>query len=101
MGRETERGTCRHSHPAQPLTSHPSRGPRAHPVEQSLSLTSPAGSAVKNPPEMQQTHMPSLGWEDPLQKAMATPVFLCRKTHGQSSLVDTAHRVTKLTNRVR
>ena len=87
MGRETEKGTGRHSHPAQPLTSHLSRGPRAHPVEQL--------------PEMQETHMRSLGWEDPLQKAMATPVFLCRKTHGQSILVGTAHRVTKLTNRVR
>ena len=79
MGRETEKGTCRHSQPAQPLTSHLSRGPRAHPVEQS--------------PEMQETQMRSLGWEDPLQKAMATPVFLCRKTHGQSSLAHKTHRV--------
>ena len=30
----------------------------------------------------------SLGWEDPLEKAMAThPVFLSGKSHGQSNLV--------------
>ena len=27
---------------------------------------------VKNPPAMQQTWVPSLGWEDPLKKGMAT-----------------------------
>ena len=27
---------------------------------------------VKNPPTMQETQVPSLGWEDPLEKAMAT-----------------------------
>ena len=27
---------------------------------------------VKNPPAMQETQVPSLGWEDPLEKAMAT-----------------------------
>ena len=27
---------------------------------------------VKNPPAMQETQVPSLGWEDPLVKAMAT-----------------------------
>ena len=26
---------------------------------------------VKNPPAMQQTHVPFLGWEDPLEKEMA------------------------------
>ena len=38
----------------------------------------PGGSAVKNPPAMQETRVPSLGWEDPLEKGMATPtpVFL-------------------------
>ena len=33
----------------------------------------PAGSAVKNPPamqEMQDTWVPSLGWEDPLEKGI-------------------------------
>ena len=27
---------------------------------------------VKNPPEMQETRVQSLGWEDPLEKGMAT-----------------------------
>ena len=27
---------------------------------------------VKNPPAMQETWVPSLGWEDPLEKDMAT-----------------------------
>ena len=32
---------------------------------------------VKNPPAMRETWVPSLGWEDPLEKGMAThSVFL-------------------------
>ena len=27
---------------------------------------------VKNPPAIQETQVPSLGWEDPLEKGMAT-----------------------------
>ena len=30
------------------------------------------GSVVKNLPEMQETWVQSLGWEDPLEKEMAT-----------------------------
>ena len=33
----------------------------------------PVGSVVKNPPVMQETWIPSLGWEDPLEEEMATP----------------------------
>ena len=32
----------------------------------------PNGSAVKNPPAMQETQVRSLGQEDPLEKGMAT-----------------------------
>ena len=32
----------------------------------------PCGSAVKNPPAMQETWVRSLGWEDPLEKGEAT-----------------------------
>ena len=32
----------------------------------------PGGSVVKNLPAMQETQVPSLGWEDPLEKQMAT-----------------------------
>ena len=38
----------------------------------------PSGSAVKNPPAMQETWIQSLGWEDPLEgrACQPTPVFL-------------------------
>ena len=32
----------------------------------------PSGSAVKNPPAMQETQVRSLGWEDPPEKEMVT-----------------------------
>ena len=51
----------------------------------------PCGSTVKNPhsaQEMQETQVPSLGWEDPLEKEMEpTLVLLPRKSRGQRSLV--------------
>ena len=37
-----------------------------------LNLGFPGGSAVKNPPVMQETQVYYLGWEDPLEKEMAT-----------------------------
>ena len=41
----------------------------------------------KNLPAMQETWVQSLGWEDPLEKQMATtPVLLPGKSHGQRSL---------------
>ena len=33
-----------------------------------LSMGFPNGSAVKNPPAMEETQVQSLGWEDPLEK---------------------------------
>ena len=44
---------------------------------------------VKNLPAMQETWVRSLGWEDPLEKEMATHsrIFLPRKFHGWRSLV--------------
>ena len=51
----------------------------------------PGGSAVKNPPamqEMQEMQVPSLGWELPWRgKWQPTPVFLPGQSHGQRSLV--------------
>ena len=35
-------------------------------------MASLAAQMVKNPPEMQETWVRSLGWEDPLEKEMAT-----------------------------
>ena len=51
----------------------------------------------KNPPAMWETWVPSLGWEDSLEKEMAThSVLLPRKSHGRRSLVQaTVHGVTK------
>ena len=42
---------------------------------------------VKNLPAMQETQVRSLGQEDPLEKEMATPVFLPGEFLGQRSLV--------------
>ena len=37
-----------------------------------LSLGFPGDSVVKNPPAMRETWVQSLGWENPLEKEMAT-----------------------------
>ena len=43
---------------------------------------------VKNLPAVQETQVPSLGWQDPLEKEMAThSSILAGKSHGQKSLV--------------
>ena len=60
----------------------------------------PGGSAVKNPPVMQetrQTWVRSLGMEDTLKEEMEThSSILAAKSHGQRSLADcVVHRVTK------
>ena len=44
---------------------------------------------VKHLPAMWETRVQSLGWEDPLEKEMATQsIFLPGKSHEQRSLVD-------------
>ena len=48
----------------------------------------PGGSVAKESAYMQETPVPSLGWEDPLQKEMAThSSLLARKSRRQKSLV--------------
>ena len=44
---------------------------------------------VKNLPEMQETQVLSLGWEDPMEKGMATKsrILGVENPHGQRSLV--------------
>ena len=37
----------------------------------------PTAQMVKNPPEMQETQVQSLGWEDPLEKGMAIHSSIC------------------------
>ena len=47
----------------------------------------PGGSVVKDLPDREERRAQPLGWEDPLQKAMAThSSFLPEKSHGQRSL---------------
>ena len=45
---------------------------------------------VKNPSANARDHkrlqVLFLGWEDPLEKGMVTPIFLPRESHGQRSL---------------
>ena len=41
----------------------------------------------QSPPAMRETWVPSLGWEDPLEKGWhPTPVFLSGDSHGQRTL---------------
>jgi len=48
----------------------------------------PGGSVVKNSPGKQEMQIRSLGWEDPLEKEMAThSSILPGKSHEQRSLV--------------
>ena len=42
---------------------------------------------VKNLPAMQETWVRSLGWEDLLEKGMATHSSILGEAHGQGSLV--------------
>ena len=42
---------------------------------------------VQNPPAVQETQVLSLGWGDPLEKRLSTPVFLPGESHDQRSLV--------------
>ena len=51
---------------------------------------------LKNLAAMQETQVPSLGREDPLEKEMATsPVFLSGEFHGQRSLASNSSRGRK------
>ena len=60
----------------------------------------PCGSVVKNPPakqEMQETWVPSLGQEDPLEKEMAAHFYYsCLGNHIDRALQDTVHGVTQI-----
>ena len=54
----------------------------------SMGVGFPCGSIVKNPPANAGDWVPSLGWEDPLEKKQEpTPVFLQGKSHGQRRLM--------------
>ena len=59
---------------------------------------------VKNLPAMQETWVPSLGWEDPFEKEkLPTPVFLPGEFCGQKSLVSCSpwgHKELDMTERL-
>ena len=61
------------------------------PLSNFTELSFVSGSAVKNPPAVQETQekwVPSLGLEDPWKrKCLPTPVFLPGESHGQQNLV--------------
>ena len=53
----------------------------------------PSGSVVKNPPAMQETWVPPLGWEDPLKQSMAAhSSILAWRIPWMEAII---HRVTK------
>ena len=61
----------------------------------STSLTSLVAQTVKNLPAMKKAWVQSLGWEDPLEKEMAThSSILLGESHGQRSLA-AVHGVVK------
>ena len=61
-------------------------------IEERISLMA---QRVKNLPVTQETQVQSPGWEDPLEKGMAThSSILPGKSHGQRSLA-TVHEVAK------
>ena len=51
---------------------------------------------VKNPPAMQETWVPSLGWEDPLEEGMAThsSILAWRIPMDRGAWLATVHGVT-------
>ena len=56
-----------------------------------------AQMVVKNPPAMQETWVPSLGWEDPLEEGMVTPssILAWRIPMDRGAQSATVHGVTK------
>ena len=56
---------------------------------------------VKHPPAMQETRAQTLGWEDTLEKEMAThSSILAWETHGQRSLMGYSPRYHKSLTRL-
>ena len=53
-------------------------------MEHRASLVAPM---LKNLPAMQETWVQSLGWEDPLEKAMATHFSIITEFHEQRNMV--------------
>ena len=62
-----------------------------------MSRASLVAQLEKNLPAMQEIWIQFLGWEDPLEKEVATtPVSLPGESHGQRSLAAIVHGVTRV-----
>ena len=62
---------------------------------------SPVAQTVKNLPVMQKTWVQYLGWENPLEKGMATtPVFLPGESMGRGAWWAAVHWVAKSQTRL-
>ena len=62
---------------------------------------SPVAQTVKNLPVMQETWVQYLGWEDPLEKVMATtPVFLPGESMDRGAWWAAVHWVAKSQTRL-
>ena len=55
--------------------------------EKAFVMKAVVAQMIKNLPAVQETQVQSLGQEEPLEKGMATPVFMPGKFHGHRSLV--------------
>ena len=58
-------------------------------------MASLVAQMVKNLPAMQETQVPSLGQEDPLEKGMDTPVFLLKNSMERGAWRAIVHGVAK------
>ena len=61
----------------------------------------PGGSALKNLSAKQDTHVPSLGWEDPLEKEMATHSSILAWKIPQRSLAEESIGSQKESNMIK
>ena len=62
-------------------------------------IPSNAGSRASLKAAMQETQemwVQALGWEDPLEEEMASPVFVPEKSYGHRSLVDSSPKGCKV-----
>ena len=60
-----------------------------------IGVASLVAQMVKNLPAMQETQVPSLGQEDPLEKGMDIPGFLLKNSMERGAWRATVHRVAK------
>ena len=100
---ESRQWTC--SFCPRRATTHPPTHTRTIRNTSTSAWISLVAQMIKNPPAMQETRVQSLGWEDPLEKGMATHCsILAWRSQGQRSLagygprgrkeLDTTERLT-------